>query len=35
MLAGFDRPDEGEIRWRETPFDRLTRDELLTVRRTG
>jgi putative ABC transport system ATP-binding protein len=35
MLAGFDPPDEGEIRWRETPFDRLTRDELLTVRRTG
>ena len=35
MLAGFDRPDEGEIRWRETPFDHLTRDELLTVRRTG
>ncbi len=35
MLAGFDPPDEGEIRWRETPFDRLTPDELLTVRRTG
>src|SRR6476619_114048 len=35
MLAGFDRPNEGEIRWRETPLDHLTRDELLTVRRTG
>jgi putative ABC transport system ATP-binding protein len=35
MLAGFDPPDEGEIRWREAPFDRLTREELLTVRRTG
>ena len=35
MLAGFDPPDEGEIRWRETPFDHLTRDELLTVRRMG
>ena len=35
MLAGFDPPDEGEVRWRETPFTRLTRDELLAVRRTG
>ena len=35
MLAGFDPPDEGEVRWRDTPFDRLTRDELLAVRRTG
>jgi ABC-type lipoprotein export system ATPase subunit len=35
MLAGFDPPDEGEVRWRDTPFDRLGRDELLAVRRTG
>src|SRR6266550_2524879 len=35
MLAGFDPPDEGEVRWRETPFTRLMRDELLAVRRTG
>jgi len=35
MLAGFDPPDEGEVRWRDTPFDRLTHDELLAVRRTG
>ena len=35
MLAGFDPPDEGEVRWRGTRFDRLTRDELLAVRRTG
>ena len=35
MLAGFDPPDEGEVRWRGTRFDRLTRGELLAVRRTG
>ena len=35
MLAGFDPPDEGEVRWRETPFARLARDELLAIRRTG
>ena len=35
MLAGFDPPDEGEVRWRDTPFDRFTGDELLEVRQTG
>jgi ABC-type lipoprotein export system ATPase subunit len=35
MLAGFDEPDEGEVRWRGRPFDDLDGDELLEVRRTG
>src|SRR5262249_30831116 len=35
MLAGFDEPDEGDVRWRGRPFAELGRDELLEVRRTG
>jgi putative ABC transport system ATP-binding protein len=35
MLAGFDEPDEGEVRWLGRSFGELDRDEILRVRRTG
>jgi putative ABC transport system ATP-binding protein len=35
MLAGFDRPDEGEVLWQDRPFADLDRDTVLQVRRTG
>jgi ABC-type lipoprotein export system ATPase subunit len=35
MLAGFDRPDDGQVRWQGRPFDDLDREDLLLVRRTG
>jgi putative ABC transport system ATP-binding protein len=35
MLAGFDRPDEGEVRWHDRPMEGLDEDELLQVHRTG
>ncbi len=35
MLAGFDRPDEGEVLWRDRRFVDLDRDAVLQVRRTG
>jgi putative ABC transport system ATP-binding protein len=35
MLAGFDRPDEGEVLWQDRPFADLDRDSVLQVRRTG
>jgi putative ABC transport system ATP-binding protein len=35
MLAGFDEPDRGQVRWLGRPFGELGRDELLEVRRTG
>jgi putative ABC transport system ATP-binding protein len=35
MLAGFDRPDEGEVLWQDRPFADLDRDAVLQVRRTG
>ena len=35
MLAGFDEPDEGEVRWLARSFGELDRDEILRVRRTG
>jgi putative ABC transport system ATP-binding protein len=35
MLAGFDRPDAGEVRWRGRSFDDLDDDARLQVRRTG
>jgi len=35
MLAGFDEPDEGDVRWQGRPFAELGRDERLEVRRTG
>ena len=35
MLAGFDPPDEGEVRWRDRPFGELEGDALLLVRRRG
>jgi putative ABC transport system ATP-binding protein len=35
MLAGFDRPDEGEVLWQDRPFAELDRDATLQVRRTG
>ena len=34
MLAGFDEPDEGEVRWLGRSFGELDRDEILRVRRT-
>jgi putative ABC transport system ATP-binding protein len=35
MLAGFDRPDEGQVLWRDRSFTDLDRDAVLQVRRTG
>jgi putative ABC transport system ATP-binding protein len=35
MLAGFDRPDEGEVLWQDRLFLDLDRDAVLQVRRTG
>jgi putative ABC transport system ATP-binding protein len=35
MLAGFDRPDEGEVLWQDRSFADLDRDAVLQVRRTG
>jgi putative ABC transport system ATP-binding protein len=35
MLAGFDDPDEGEVRWLGRPFGELDPEEILRVRRTG
>jgi putative ABC transport system ATP-binding protein len=35
MLAGFDEPDEGEVRWQDRSFAELDGDTLLRVRRTG
>jgi putative ABC transport system ATP-binding protein len=34
MLAGFDRPDEGEVLWQDRSFADLDRDAVLQVRRT-
>src|SRR4029453_17665091 len=35
MLAGFDEPDRGQVRWLGRPFGELGRDELLEGRRAG
>jgi putative ABC transport system ATP-binding protein len=34
-LAGLDPPDEGEVRWKGRPIDRLSADEQRTLRRQG
>ena len=33
VLAGLDRPDEGEVRWKGQRFDRLPPEQLLELRR--
>lgn len=35
MLAGLDRPDDGEVRWRGRGMHELTRPETITLRRSG
>jgi putative ABC transport system ATP-binding protein len=33
VLAGLDRPDEGEVRWKGQPYDRLSPEQVLELRR--
>lgn len=35
MLAGLDRPDEGEVRWRGRRIEELARGETIELRRSG
>ncbi|MBI4261510.1 MAG: ABC transporter ATP-binding protein [Actinobacteria bacterium] len=35
VLAGLDRPDEGEVRWKGRPFEALRGEERLRIRRGG
>ncbi|HEX9123901.1 MAG TPA: ABC transporter ATP-binding protein [Actinomycetota bacterium] len=35
VLSGMDRPDEGEVRWKGEPVERLRHDDTISLRRTG
>ncbi len=35
VLSGLDRPDEGDVRWKDLPIHQLPREELVALRRTG